>query len=291
MLSRRDFLLGLGVIIVWALNAVIIKFITNEVEPFTGLCLRLILAGIIFAPFLRPLPRDKFFILMQITALICVLHWASLIWSIDKLDASMAAILLQMQVIFTLFWGWLFFKERFGWRTGVGIIIGILGVIILVGLPEHPPSIAGVLGLIFSVITLSLGYARMKGLEGVTPLNYIAQTHIFALPPMLFLAFATESPLDIDWSAINYAPLGLALAFQVLVVSIAHMQWQRLMNRNEMSVLPNLTLLIPFLGVGFAVLLLGETLTWPMVAGGMVTTLGVAIILIRKQQKSAQKQP
>ena len=291
MLNRRDFLLGLAVIIVWALNAVIIKFITNEVEPFTGLCLRLALAGIIFAPFLRPLPRDKFFMLMQITALICVLHWASLIWSIDKLDASMAAILLQMQVIFTLLWGWLLFKERFGWRTGIGILIGILGVIILVGLPEHPPSIAGVLGIIFSVLTLSLGYARMKGLEGVSPMNYIAQTHIFALPPMLLLAFATESPLDIDWSAINYTPLIIALAFQVFIVSIAHMQWQRLMNRNAMSVLPNLTLLIPFLGVGFAVLLLGETLTWAMVAGGMVTTIGVAIILIRKQQKSAQKQP
>jgi O-acetylserine/cysteine efflux transporter len=289
MLNRRDLLLGLAVVVAWALNTVIIKIITDEVEPFTGLCLRLILACIIFGPFLRPVSWRQFRTLMEITALICVLHWASLIWAIDRLDASMAAILLQMQVIFAPFFGWLLYKERFGWRTGFGIILGIIGVIILVGLPENPPAISGVLGLVFSTITLTLGYARMKELDDIAPMNYIAQTHVFALPPMLILTFALESPLDINWGDIHYLPFITALVFQVVVVSIAHMQWQRLMNRNEMSVLPNLTLLIPFLGVGFAVLILGEAITWPMVFGGMVTTLGVAIILIRKQQKCIQE--
>lgn len=285
MLTRRDIGLGLLVVAIWALNAVIIKFITHEVEPFTGLCLRLAIAAIAFAPFFRPLPRKQFLHLLQITVLICVLHWASLIWAINLLDASMAAILLQLQVVFSLLWGWLFFNERFGWRTGIGIALGVAGVAVLVGMPDHPPSIAGVIGIILSVLTLTLGYARMKGLEGVGGMNYIAQTHIFALPPMVLIAFAFETPLQADWSGIDYATLLPCLLFQVFIVGYAHMLWQRLMNRNAMSSLPNLTLLIPLLGVIFAVILLGEQITMVMVAGGFITTIGVAIILIRKQQK------
>lgn len=287
-LTRRDFLLGMLVIISWALNAVVIKFITNEIDPFTGLSIRLVLVSLVFLPFLRFVERDKFWRLVQISMLICVLHWASLIWSIQRLDASMAAILLQMQVIFTLFWGWLFFGERFGWRTGIGIALGFAGVVVLVGLPATPPALSGVLGIIFSVITLTLGYARMKGLSDMGAGNYIVITHLVALPPVLAVTFLMERPLEIDWSGVNHTNLWLSLAFQVFVVSISHMLWQRLMNRNAMSVLPNLTLLIPFLGVGFAVLMLGESITIPMLAGGALTTLGVAIILIRKTQKQLQ---
>jgi O-acetylserine/cysteine efflux transporter len=287
-LTRRDFILGLLVIAVWALNTVAIKFITNDIPPFTGLTIRLILVSLCFLPFLRPVPRDKLWMLAQISMLICVLHWASLIWSIERLDASMAAILLQMQVIFALLWGWIFFGERFGWRTSIGIGLGIIGVIILVGLPAHPPSLSGVIGIIFSVIALTLGYARMKGLSDIGAGNYIVLTHLIALPPVLAITFLKEDPLNIDWNGVNNITLWGSLAFQVFLVSIAHMVWQRLMNRNAMSVLPNLTLLIPFLGVASAVILLGESITWPMVAGGLLTTLGVAIILIRKTQKQLQ---
>lgn len=290
MLTRRDFTLGFLVILIWALNTVAIKFITNEITPFTGLSLRLIMVSVFFLPFLRPVPREKLWTLVQISMLICVLHWASLIWSIERLDASMAAILLQMQVIFSLLWGWLFFGERFGWRTSTGIALGVAGVVVLVGLPAHPPSFSGVLGMIFSVVTLTLGYARMKGLSDIGAGNYIVLTHLIALPPVLAVTFTLEKPLDIEWSAVHHTNLWLALLFQVFLVSTAHMVWQRLMNRNSMSVLPNLTLLIPFLGVASAVVLLGESITWPMVAGGLLTTLGVAIILIRKTQKQMQGQ-
>lgn len=290
MLTRRDLILGFLVVLSWALNTVAIKFITNEIEPFTGLSIRLLMVSVLFLPFIRPVPREKFIMLVQISMLICVLHWASLIWSIERLDASMAAILLQMQVIFSLLWGWLFFGERFGWRTSAGIALGVAGVIVLVGLPAQPPSLFGVIGIVFSVITLTLGYARMKGLSDMGAGNYIVLTHLIALPPVLAVTFMLERPLAVNWQAVNHVNLWAALFFQVSIVSVSHMLWQRLMSRNAMSVLPNLTLLIPFLGVAAAVVLLGESITWAMVAGGLLTTLGVAIILIRKTQKQMQGQ-
>ncbi|MFN3700525.1 MAG: DMT family transporter [Alphaproteobacteria bacterium] len=289
MLTRRDLWLGLLVIVLWALNTVVIKVITNELEPFTGLTLRLLFASILFLPFIRLVSREQFWVLFQITLLISVLHWASLVWSISKLEASMAAILLQMQVIFSLFWGWLLFNERFGWRTAVGIVIGIAGIIVLVGMPEEPPPLDAFIGIVFSVIALTLGYARMKSLPAMGGCNYIVYTHILALPALLFMAFAFESPMEIDWGGVNHFNLWFALLFQVCVVSFSNMIWQRLLARNAMSVLPNLTLLIPVLGVIFAVILLGDVITVSMIFGGALTTLGVGIILLRKSQKLKQK--
>ncbi len=281
----RDIALGLFVISVWAANTIAIKFVTFEVPPFTGLAIRLIIGSIIFAPFLRWPGRKKFWLIFQIIMLLAVIHWGSLIWSIDKLDASMASILMQTQVIFAAILGVIFFKEKIGWRTTSGIFIGIIGVAILVGLPQNPPAINGVLGMIFSMLAIAFAYARMKGLHDIAPTNYIAHMHILSSIPVLCLALIFEKPLDIQVSNINYTTLIPALIFQVLIVSTAHMIWQRLINRNAMSALPNLTLLIPIIGVVLAMLLLNETVTPTMIFGGLLTTAGVGIVMIRRQKK------
>ncbi|NCT41025.1 MAG: DMT family transporter [Alphaproteobacteria bacterium] len=278
-------MLGLLVMLAWAGNTIVIKFITFELTPFTALSIRLAIACICFLPFLRWPGKAKFLLIAQITLFMAILHWGSLIWAIDKLDASMAAILMQTQVIFAVIIGRFFFAEKFGWRTGVGILAGITGIAILVGLPQNPPALAGVLGMIFSMITIAISYARMKGLKDISPLNYMAHMHLIALLPVTALAFLLEAPLQTNWEAINYTTLIPALLYQVIIVSAAHMLWQRLMTRNAMSGLPNLTLLLPVLGVTMAVIFLGEKITGTMIAGGLVTMIGVGIVMIRKQKR------
>lgn len=285
--SKRDVLFGLLVILIWASNTIAIKLITTEIPPFTGLAIRLALGTIMLIPFYRWPGMDKFKLIAQIVFLLVVLHWGSLIWSIDKLDASMAAILLQTQVIFSTLIGFFIFKESFGWRTKGGIALGIIGVIALVGLPENPPAMIGVIGMIFSMSMISSSYARMKSLHGITPMNYMAHLHLLGLFPVIALAFALEEPLAIDTSTINYNTLIPALLFQVIFVGGAHTIWQRLMTRNAMSGLPNLALLLPVFGVALAIIILGDSVTLSMIIGGTVTTLGVGIIMIRKQKKQS----
>ena len=285
-ISHIDIGLGLLVMLVWAGNAVTIKFITIELPPFTGLALRVILASIIFLPFLRWVGKETFIKIALTMFFMSVLHWGSLIWSIDKLDASMASILLQTQIIVTVLSGRFFFAEKFGWRTGMGITLGIIGVIILVGLPANPPPTIGVIGMLFSMITVAISYAIMKTIEGVKPANYIAYMHIIPLAPLTMLAFLFENPTEIAWGEVNIRTLAIAFTYQVFLVSGVHMIWQRLMHRNEISILPNLTLLLPIFGVIFAMIFLEEKITTTMIIGGTITTIGVAIIMVRKQKKT-----
>ena len=112
-LPLRDVMLGILVMLVWAGNGVVIKAITMELPPFTGLAIRFAIAMLFFAPFIRWPGKEQFKIVLQVSLLMSVCHWGSLIWAIDKLDASMAAILMQMQVIFSVLIGRFFFNEKF----------------------------------------------------------------------------------------------------------------------------------------------------------------------------------
>lgn len=285
MISHRDLLLGLLAMMIWAGNTVVIKFITLEIEPFTGLALRFIVATLIFLPFFRWPGRPQFWIVFQVTLFMAILHWGSLIWAINRMDVSMAAILMQIQVIFAVLIGRFFFAEKFGWRTAGGIALGITGVIVLVGLPQNPPDPLGVLGMVFSMLALAISYARMKSMTGIAPTNYIAHMHVIGILPAIAFMFALEKPLEAQWDTLNYTLLIPAFLYQALVMSASHMLWQRLISRNTMSSLPNLTLLLPVFGVIFAMLFLGETITPTMVIGGAITTIGVGIVLLRKQKR------
>lgn len=286
MITPRDILLGMLVVAIWAMHTVVIKMITIELDPVTALAIRIALCSAMFLPFIRWPGKEKFILLCQISFLMAVCHWGTLFWSLERLDASITVILMQTQIIFSIGWGILLFREKIGWRSGVGVIFGLIGVIVLVGVPANPPPMDGVIGMIISMLFVSLCYARMKALSGVTALNYLAHLHILSFLPVLLLAFTMESPLEYNWEEVNFGYLILPFCFQVIIVSASHILWQQLLTRNDMSVLPNLILLMPFLGVVFAMLILDETLTMTMVAGGLLTTAGVGIILIRRSQKA-----
>jgi len=286
MVSYRDLLLGILCMLVWAGNGIVIKAITLELEPFTGLAIRFAVALLFFAPFFRWPGKEQFKVLFQVCFFMSICHWGSLIWAVNMLDASMAAILMQMQVIFAALIGRFFFAEKFGWRTSAGIGLGIIGVAVLVGLPENPPALLGVLGMVFSMGTLAISYARMKSMKNISPINYIAHLHVIGVIPAIILMFVFESPqTDLDWGALNYTLLIPAFLYQALVMSASHMLWQRLIAKSTMSSMPNLTLLLPVFGVVMAMLTFGDTITSTMIAGGALTMIGVGIVMMRKQKK------
>ena len=117
-------------------------------------------------------------------------------------------------------------------------------------------------------------------------MNYLAHLNLLSLVPIVCMAFFMEDPIDYAWEDVDYLYLLLPFIFQIGIVSISHILWQQLLTRNDMSILPNLILLMPFFGVIFAMIILDEPLTISMITGGLVTTAGVGIILVRKSQKA-----
>ena len=73
------------------------------------------------------------------------------------------------------------------------------------------------------------------------------------------------------------------LFYQVVVmVIISYALWYRLLRKYSVGQVMPLTLLLPILGVLSGVLLLGEPMTWQKVVGGLLTVMGVGVIVVRR---------
>ena len=80
----------------------------------------------------------------------------------------------------------------------------------------------------------------------------------------------------------------IAILHMGIVVSIVgHGLWYQLVPKYRTNQTMPFTLLIPIFGVSLGIVLLGETLTWHVVAGGLVTLAGVAIIVFRRESPNA----
>ena len=68
----------------------------------------------------------------------------------------------------------------------------------------------------------------------------------------------------------------------VLVFGLGYGLWYRLLRRYQVNQTMPFLLLVPVFGVASGVAFLGEELTATLIAGGLLTVAGVAIILIRR---------
>ena len=74
-----------------------------------------------------------------------------------------------------------------------------------------------------------------------------------------------------------------AVVYQaVAIVLIGYGAWYWLMRRYQMNQIMPATLLVPLFGVLSGVIFLGESLTVNLIAGGLLTIAGVAIIILRR---------
>ena len=72
----------------------------------------------------------------------------------------------------------------------------------------------------------------------------------------------------------------------VVVSIVGHGLWYLLVPKYQTNQTMPFTLLIPVFGVSMGALILGEDITWHILAGGLVTIAGVAIVLLRKPDRN-----
>lgn len=285
-MNLKYVLLALLVIVIWSSNFIAIKIGVESIEPLVLLSLRFILAGLLFLPFMKwpGWPQARMMILVGI--LMGPLHQALLYVGLTYLPASLTSILMQCSIIITTIIGWLFLNEKVGWRTWLGIAIGIFGVGILVGMPDEGKSEAGILIIFLSALMVALAYIAQKKVGHAHPPTYIALMFFPAAPFIVLSSFFIEGT---QWMGnvadLNWFVIGAVVVYQALILSLSHMVWQHLIARLPVSQLVPWTLLIPVFAVLFAVIFLGEVLTVNIILGGAITIGGVGIVTLRRVKK------
>ncbi|NBX66221.1 MAG: EamA family transporter [Proteobacteria bacterium] len=284
-LSRRDTLLVLLVILIWGGHFAVIKAGVGEVGALISLTLRFAVTFLLFLPFFKWPGWETFKKIAEIGFLMGVIHQGMMFTGMQNLDSSSVAVLVQSQTIFSVILGRIMLGETFAWRTTLGLMIGAIGVVVMLGVPDvgsNPISFFLVVG---SASVLALSYIRMRQLPKVNPMTFIAIINGVSLPLAALASFMTDGMSG--WSKVpdaNWLTLSGVLAYQAVLIAITHILWQRLLSRNEVARVTCYTLLTPVVAIAISVLFLGKVLTWPLLLGAGLIMGGLGIVVIRRVQ-------
>ncbi|USO07510.1 MAG: DMT family transporter [Rhodospirillales bacterium] len=286
-LDRRDTLLALAVILIWGAHFAVIKAGVTQLGPFVSLTLRFGLTALAFAPFARWPGWPVFRRMAIVGVLMGVIHQGLLFAALGRLDSASVAVLMQSQTIFAVLMGWMILRERFGWRTALGLGVGALGLVVMLGVPDVAASLGGFALAMASSLVLSYAYIRMRQLSHVHGPTLIAVLNGVSFPFALLASF-TLAAGDRGWAhapAADWRIVGFVLAYQVGLVSFSHSLWQKLLARNEVARVTCYTLLMPPIAIAVGVIFMGTPLTRQLFEGAGLILAGLGIVVLRRVQK------
>ena len=281
-MSLRDFLLLVGICLIWATNNVVSKVVVSDwqVPPLLYAAVRFVLVAALTLPWLRPIPRPAWRI-VTVGLLMGGGSFALLFMALQTVSPSAAAVVSQAGVPITTLLSILILGERIHWRRALGITLTLIGVLVVVWEPGFAISI-GLLLVLAGAASGSLGAVLMKQMGEIAPLRlqaWVGMTSTLLLVPLSLLL---ETP---DWGQIAAVrwPFLAALLFSALVVSVgAHTLFYVLIARYEANLIAPLTLITPLATIALGVLITDDQLDGQMIVGSAIALTGVLIVALRR---------
>jgi len=292
MLQSPHFLLVVTTLC-WAGNITLGKLATEGyVPPFALSFWRWALALIILLPFawsgLRrviPMLKGRWPFMVLLSLLGVGSYNTAQYWGLQHTSALNTSVVLASMPAFMFLGTWLTGQERAnGWQLA-GLATVTAGILLVAFQGSFARALSlefnvGDLAILFGVAAWVAYSVLLKRLpKGLDPLGLIALCIVFGLPfiaPFWIWELATQPFPTITW-----AGLGIVLYAAIFPALVAYVCWNRavaLGGANLAGILNNLTTVF---AVVFAVLLLGETLTWYHAAGMALVFAGIYCAAIR----------
>lgn len=289
----RDFLALFAVCVVWGINFVVAKFSVSGapgwvdgfdgVPPFFFAFLRFVFLYAVLAPWIRPIPA-KLVTMIGIGLTMGAGQYALMFLGLKWATPSGMAIALQTGVPFATILSVLLLKEKVGLPRIAGMLLAFAGVALVIANPAEMSLSLGLLIGIGAAFAGALGMILVKQM----PLDAIrmqAWIGLISAPPLLLLSLTFETG-QIEAAMAGGWPLGLALAFTVLLVNVfGHGVFYSLLQRYDATLIAPMTLMAPLMGVIAGLTVTGDPLGWRLIAGGVLALGGVGIIALRPNRK------
>jgi len=278
-MNSKQILLALIVPITWGLGFTLAKIGMEQFPALLIMTIRFGIAGLILVWFTKP-PWGHMREIFVVALIGSTIQYGLTYNGLKGIDASTAAILVQLEGPILAIMGAFLLKEKLGITRALGMGLAFIGVLIIAGEPRLDGHIDSVILLIAGSAVWAVAQimiSRLKDLSGITILAWVA---IMATPQMFiaslliedgqWLAITTAS--YIDWSIILY----LALIMTVLGYSV----WYHLLSSVDVSKVSPFLMLLPITSIIAGMVLLDEKFTSSMAIGGLLIMSGVASTLI-----------
>lgn len=270
--------LGLAAPLFWGTGLTLAKPAVTHFPPLFMMLLVYGAIALVMLVTVREKIKTPWKSVQLIAAFAVTIQGAFLFWGLRGVEATTANLVLQTQVPMAVLLGWMMTGEALNARKLIGMAVALVGVAIVIGLPEQRPPMFPVALIIVGAFFWALGQVFAQKLakdSGVVLLkaNAVAST------PQLFIATALIETGQIE-SITSAGPIEWAtLAFVGIVgFYFAYIAWFSLLRRAPMDEAAPFILLMTPIGVLTAVVVLGETISPAQILGGAVLLFGLAIV-------------
>ncbi|MBS0363705.1 MAG: DMT family transporter [Proteobacteria bacterium] len=284
-MSLRDFGLLVLVCLIWASNNIVSKYVVSGLglPPLAYAAARFAVVAIATTPWLLPMPRPRWR-LVAVALLMGGGNFALLFVGLKTATPSAAAVIGQLGVPITTLLSVIMLGEQIHWRRALGIALTFAGAIAVMWNPDGFALSGGLIYVVGSAVTGSLGAVMMKQIEGVRPLQFQAWVGFASMWPLAILSALLEPGQAAQVSA-HLWPFLAAVLYSGLVVSMgAHTVYYFLIGRYEANLISPLTLMTPLSTIALGVAIFHDPFGPRMMIGTLIALSGVLIIALRRNQ-------
>ena len=267
---------ALFVVIIWGINPAISKLGLVEIPPFTFLTIRYSIIALMFLPFARPTRRELWQLFTValtsnvITNALCYAAYAAL-------SPSAASLLLQTEGPISVLMACIWAKESINFKQVLAILLSFIGVVIILGVPNM--SLFGVFAIMLSRFFWGACQIVFKGTKRMETTIFLAYSYLFAVPFMAAGSVFYEHYDYTKLATVDWKIAGWVMAFEVIVLSVAMVVWQKLIAVNGVNkIAPFSTLRIVF-GLIAGILIFDDEMSWQIILGSALVTWGVVLTM------------
>lgn len=296
--------------IIWGGNYLVAKVTLQEFPPASLAFLRFALASLLLAPFLyaetkkvKINPKDLPNLIM-IGIFMVTLNIIFFFEGISRTTVISGSSLTMIIPMLSVFVGWVFLKEKIYLINLLGIVLGLIGALIIIGLPQlllgnlistTPTSysfqtvlgnVLIILASVSFVIAAAISQKMLKIYPSmvVTAIAFMVGTLTFFIPALREYLQNPSWPFSISMLGV------LGVIYMTLLSSIsAYFLFEWGLAKTNMIYADVFQYIEPFIAVTLAILILSEELTIPVIIGAIFIAFGVFLGTFAKEARHRHK--
>jgi O-acetylserine/cysteine efflux transporter len=275
----RHILLALALATVLGISFVAIRWGVDEVSPLLLTALRYTFAALPAVFFVKR-PDVDWRLLVAYGLLIGVGQFGLLFLAIKLgMPAGLSALVVQLQVFFTILLAYLFFGEKPRPIQIAGALTAFAGIFIIALDRLDGAALLPLLLTIAAAMFWGLGNTTSKKAGRIDMLGLVAWSSLVPPLPLIAMAVFLDGPGIFASALDNLTWRGIgSIAFMAYGATLfGFTMWARLLSLYPASTVAPFALFIPVAGIASAALLLGEQITASEIAGSALVFAGLLL--------------
>ncbi len=293
-MSPREAAVLFGMCLIWGFHFVVIKLAIAEIPPIFYAALRMTLAAVLVAPFLR-WRSGRMRPVLAASLCFGAFNYAFMFTGISYATASAAALAMELHIPFATILSVIFLNDRIAMRRILAIAFVFVGVaIIALGKDSSGGSniALGVMLVASGAFVEAVGAVLVKKAEGFKPIELLAWFSFIGSLALWSLTAVIESDHAAAFAASDKRIVIPAIMYSAIGGSlIAHTSYYWLLQRLPISTVAPSVLLATLIAVISGVIVLGDPFGPRQIIGGLMVLAGVGVIILRNTKKQDIKAP